>query len=49
MESLSSGEKINHAGDDSTNLAVSEKMCSRFRGLTQASRNISNGVRFIFT
>lgn len=49
MEKLSSGEKINRAGDDAANLAVSEKMRAQIRGLNQASRNISNGVSFIQT
>lgn len=49
MEKLSSGEKINRAGDDSANLAVSEKMRSQIRGLNQANRNIENGVSFIQT
>ncbi|QTQ14185.1 flagellin [Treponema parvum] len=47
IEKLSSGEKINRAGDDASGLAVSEKMRSQIRGLNQASRNISNGVSFI--
>ena len=37
MEKLSSGEKINRAGDDASGLAVSEKMRSQIRGLNQAS------------
>ena len=49
MEKLSSGEKINRAGDDAAGLAVSEKMRSQIRGLNQASRNIGNGVSFIQT
>ena len=49
MEKLSSGEKINRAGDDASGLAVSEKMRSQIRGLNQASRNVSNGVSFIQT
>jgi flagellin len=49
MEKLSSGERINRAGDDASGLAVSEKMRSQIRGLNQASRNISNGVSFIQT
>lgn len=49
MEKLSSGERINRAGDDSANLAVSEKMRSQIRGLNQASRNVSNAVSFIQT
>ena len=49
IEKLSSGEKINRAGDDASGLAVSEKMRSQIRGLHQASRNIQNGVSFIQT
>ena len=49
MEKLSSGEKINRAGDDASGLAVSEKMRSQIRGLNQANRNIENGVSFIQT
>ena len=49
MEKLSSGERINRAGDDASGLAVSEKMRSQIRGLNQASRNIQNGVSFIQT
>ena len=47
MEKLSSGERINKAGDDASGLAVSEKMRSQIRGLNQASRNVQNGVSFI--
>ena len=47
MEKLSSGERINRAGDDASGLAVSEKMRSQIRGLNQASKNIQNGVSFI--
>lgn len=49
MEKLSSGQKINRAGDDAANLAVSEKMRSQIRGLNQASKNVQNGVSFIQT
>nr|MBP3281920.1 flagellin [Treponema sp.] len=49
IEKLSSGEKINRAGDDASGLAVSEKMRSQIRGLNQANRNIENGVSFIQT
>ncbi len=49
MEKLSSGERINRAGDDASGLAVSEKMRSQIRGLNQASQNIQNGVSFIQT
>jgi len=47
MEKLSSGLRINRAGDDASGLAVSEKMRSQIRGLLQAERNIQNGVSFI--
>jgi flagellin len=47
MEKLSSGMKINRAGDDASGLAVSEKMRAQIRGLNQASRNASNGISFI--
>ena len=47
MEKLSSGQRINRAGDDASGLAVSEKMRSQIRGLNQAQRNIQNGVSFI--
>ncbi|MCI7546888.1 MAG: flagellin, partial [Treponema porcinum] len=49
IEKLSSGERINRAGDDASGLAVSEKMRSQIRGLNQAGRNIENGVSFIQT
>lgn len=49
MEKLSSGEKINRAGDDSAGLAISEKMRSQIRGLNQASKNVENGVSLIQT
>jgi flagellin len=47
MEKLSSGMKINRAGDDASGLAVSEKMRSQIRGLNQASQNASNAISFI--
>jgi flagellin len=47
MEKISSGQKINRAGDDAANLAVSEKMRSQIRGLNQANKNVQNGVSFI--
>ena len=49
MEKLSSGMRINRAGDDASGLAVSEKMRSQIRGLNQASQNASNGISFIQT
>jgi flagellin len=47
MEKLSSGLRINRAGDDASGLAVSEKMRSQIRGLNQASQNAQNGISFI--
>jgi flagellin len=47
IEKLSSGQRINKAGDDASGLAVSEKMRSQIRGLNQAGQNIQNGVSFI--
>jgi len=47
IEKLSSGMKINRAGDDASGLAVSEKLRSQIRGLNQAEKNIQNGVAFI--
>jgi flagellin len=49
IEKLSSGMRINKAGDDASGLAVSEKMRSQIRGLNQAERNIESGVSFIQT
>jgi len=49
MERLSSGMRINRAGDDASGLAVSEKMRAQIRGLNQASSNASNGISFIQT
>jgi len=49
IEKLSSGLRINRAGDDASGLAVSEKMRSQIRGLNQASTNALNGVSFIQT
>ena len=49
MEKLSSGTRINRAGDDASGLAVSEKMRAQIRGLNQASTNAENGISFIQT
>lgn len=49
IEKLSSGMRINRAGDDASGLAVSEKLRSQVGGLNQAERNIQNGVSFIQT
>lgn len=49
IEKLSSGMRINRAGDDSSGLAVSEKMRAQIKGLNQASRNAMDGISFIQT
>jgi flagellin len=49
MEKLSSGIRINRAGDDASGLAVSEKMRAQIRGLNMASFNALNGISFIQT
>jgi flagellin len=49
IEKLSSGLRINRAGDDAAGLSVSEKMRSQIRGLDQASRNSQDGISFIQT
>ena len=49
MEKLSSGMRINRAGDDASGLAVSEKMRAQIRGMNQASQNAQNGISFIQT
>jgi flagellin len=49
MEKLSSGLRINRAGDDAAGLAISEKMRSQVRGLEQASRNAQDGISMIQT
>ncbi|MGP1414371.1 MAG: flagellin N-terminal helical domain-containing protein [Treponema sp.] len=49
IEKLSSGLRINRAGDDASGLAVSEKMRAQIRGLNQASANAQNGISFIQT
>jgi flagellin len=49
IEKLSSGLRINRAGDDASGLAVSEKMRSQIRGLNQAERNAADGISFIQT
>ncbi|MGG4466400.1 flagellin Hag [Paenibacillus alvei] len=49
MEKLSSGQRINRAGDDAAGLAISEKMRGQIRGLDQASRNSQDGISLIQT
>lgn len=49
MEKLSSGLRINRAGDDAAGLAISEKMRGQIRGLDQAARNAQDGISLIQT
>ena len=49
MEKLSSGMRINRAGDDASGLAVSEKMRSQIKGIRQAERNTEDGMSMIQT
>jgi flagellin len=49
LEKLSSGLRINRAGDDAAGLAISEKMRGQIRGLDQAQRNAQDGISLIQT
>lgn len=49
MEKLSSGLRINRAGDDAAGLAISEKMRGQIRGLDQGARNAQDGISLIQT
>ncbi|WP_084052345.1 flagellin [Desulfonispora thiosulfatigenes] len=49
MEKLSSGLRINKAGDDAAGLAISEKMRGQIRGLNQASANAQDGISMVQT
>lgn len=49
LERLSSGLRINRAGDDAAGLAISEKMRAQIRGLEQAVRNAQDGISLIQT
>ncbi|CAM4002122.1 flagellin [Alkalicoccus chagannorensis] len=49
MEKLSSGMRINRAGDDAAGLSISEKMRAQINGLDQASRNAQDGISMIQT
>jgi len=49
MEKLSSGMRINKAGDDAAGLAISEKMRGQIRGLDQGSANAQDGISMIQT
>ncbi len=47
LERLSSGSRINHAGDDAAGLAISESLRAQIRGLSQAERNAQDGISLI--
>lgn len=49
LEKLSSGLRINRAGDDAAGLAISEKMRNQIAGLNQATRNAQDGISLIQT
>lgn len=49
MEKLSSGLRVNRAGDDAAGLAISEKMRGQVRGLNQATRNAQDGISLLQT
>ena len=49
LEKLSSGYKLNRAGDDAAGLAISEKMRSQLRGLDQATNNANDGISLVQT
>lgn len=49
MEKLSSGYRINRAGDDAAGLAISEKMRAQIRGLTTAAKNAQDGISLVQT
>src|SRR4051795_4551877 len=47
LQRLSSGSRINHAGDDAAGLAISENLKAQIRGLKQGRRNSQDGVSLI--
>jgi flagellin len=47
LERLSSGSRINHAGDDAAGLAISESLRAQIRGLGQAERNSQDGISLV--
>ncbi len=49
LEKLSSGYKINRAGDDAAGLAISEKMRAQITGLDAASKNVKDGISLVKT
>ena len=49
IEKLSSGERIVHAGDDASGLAISERMRTQIQGLRRAEKNTEDGISFVQT
>src|SRR3954468_13511135 len=49
LEQLSSGSRINRAGDDAAGLAISEKLKANIRSMKQATRNANDGISLIQT
>ena len=49
MERLSTGKRINSAGDDAAGLAISARMASQVKGLEQAARNANDGISMVQT
>ena len=47
MERLSTGKRINNAGDDAAGLAVSSSMKAQVKGLEQAARNVADGISMV--
>ena len=47
LEKLSSGQRINRAGDDAAGLAISENLKAQIKGLGQAQRNAEDGVSLV--
>lgn len=47
LERLSSGSRINHAGDDAAGLAISESLRAQIRGISQAERNAQDGISLV--
>ena len=49
LEKLSSGYRINRAGDDAAGLSISEKMRAKISGMDQAGNNVDDGISLIYT
>ena len=49
LEKLSSGYRINRAGDDAAGLAISEKMRAQIKGLETAQKNANDGISLVQT